>query len=646
MLQDFPHRQHLLITAFVWSIAGSLSSFGQIGNQVDEIVTDFNGYWRSGVGNINPVLPVNSHNLLAFTYDSVRYSTGVNDAVLTANGLTFTPRIYKAIGVSAVPGTLTTNTKLGLGALYDGVNPGPSVPAPSAALSYYLMDGPQGLNLGTGIANLPVGFLSFDVNNMQAGNIGDGIPDIIITQIASPSATADKYSFRNASGQLVDNEVSINLSALNVLGNWTADFYETTPTRTLTAGFTNTSRPLRLWATDLAGFGITPGNIGSITTFRIELSGQSDVAFVAYNASALSLVPEELPGGVVKQPSLWLKANNGPGTMTNLAPVPDWADKSGKANNASQSATALRPVFLTQGLNYNPYVRFGAQYLNTFQNLTNGNGNPYSTFVVFQQENTTAKNILGSTGANCTTCVRQQLSNAAVNPALFNGTVNIFPNSPPAAGLQPWIWTSRYNGASGSTLFMNMQSSQTSTTVQTFTNRPSQIGSHSNGTPAGSSLIAEVITYPEALTNNEVQRISSYLGIKYGISISADYLSCNGSVIFESDEAGTTIVYDRRITGIGRENCQQLYQRQSKSVHAGALITLGGGGVIAATNAANTGVLPDSCYLVTGDNNGAVTWGSAPVGLPVTERIARTWRARKSGNPGAVLIRIPSSTSA
>jgi len=81
---------------------------------------------------------------------------------------------------------VTSNTKLALGQLYDGVDNGASNPAPVNSLALYLTDGPNGLNLGTGIANLPKGDLTFRVTNINPAAIGDGIPDILVTQIADP----------------------------------------------------------------------------------------------------------------------------------------------------------------------------------------------------------------------------------------------------------------------------------------------------------------------------------------------------------------------------------------------------------------------------------------------------------------------------
>ncbi|HEX8314832.1 MAG TPA: T9SS type A sorting domain-containing protein [Flavisolibacter sp.] len=267
------------------TIAGSAQA-------VTEIVTDYKGFWQSGAAAINPVKPDNSHNLIAFTFNGIRYSTGVNNALLSSHGLSFSAADFQALSVDGINGTVGANTKIGLGALYDGVASGASSPAPAGGLPGYLSDGLQGLNLGTGVANLPVGQLVFSVSNLQPAAIGDGIPDILVTQIADPSGTADTYQFTNSSDATIGTSLNISFSSMGAVGNWTADFYEASQNpMTLGAGFTQTDRPIRLWAADFSAFGITNGNFASIAKFKINLAGNSDVAFVAYNATGIILLP-------------------------------------------------------------------------------------------------------------------------------------------------------------------------------------------------------------------------------------------------------------------------------------------------------------------------------------------------------------------
>jgi hypothetical protein len=255
---------------------------------VTSIITDFNGWWKTNSAAPNPIKPNNSHNLLAFTYNGVQYSTGVKDHVLQANGETFVQGDFWSLPVNGMTGTITSSTKVGLGALYDGVSGGPSNPTPAWGIYPYLTDGIKGLDLGTCVANLPVGNMSFFINNIQPSAIGDGVPDILVTQVADPSGSFDRYEFTDANGVRVGNFKDIIFTNIATVGTWTADFYEAnTNPMVLQAGFTQTDRPMRLWAADLSEFGITASNYTQIRQFRINLCGNSDVAFVAYNNTSV-----------------------------------------------------------------------------------------------------------------------------------------------------------------------------------------------------------------------------------------------------------------------------------------------------------------------------------------------------------------------
>jgi hypothetical protein len=285
------------IVGFVLLIGGGARA-QTADNYVTEIVTDYNGYWRSGTGLslndiLNPTLPDNSHQLLAFTLGGTRYTTGVNDQLLSGKGLTYTAAQYRALPVTALSSTITSNTKIGLGQLFDKVDNGPSTPPPPNDYTRYLTDGTQGLDLGTGVANLPAGTLTFAANSVVPAAIGDGVPDVLITQIASPDATiGDKYQFLDANGNTVGKQLTILFTNVPVVGNWTADFYEASQSiMGLLSGFIKTPRPLRLWAADFSAFDIKASDYTRIKSFQIVLSGSSDQAFVAYNANALSFQP-------------------------------------------------------------------------------------------------------------------------------------------------------------------------------------------------------------------------------------------------------------------------------------------------------------------------------------------------------------------
>jgi hypothetical protein len=72
---------------------------------VTEIITDYKGYWQNSTGlsanaPTSLELPDNSQQLLAFTLNGQRFSTGVNNQLLTAKGLPYTPSQYQALPVA------------------------------------------------------------------------------------------------------------------------------------------------------------------------------------------------------------------------------------------------------------------------------------------------------------------------------------------------------------------------------------------------------------------------------------------------------------------------------------------------------------------------------------------------------------------
>lgn len=272
--------------ALLFAVSAAMTASSQ--TAVTEIITDFGGYYKSGVGSISPVKPNNSHNLVAFNYEGKRYSTGVNDALLTSKGDAFTPADFRALPLQNLTSTPNGNTKIGMGSILDGLLSGAGL-TPSRNIGQYLNDGVKGLDMGTGVANLPAGTMFLSVSGLQPTNVGDGIPDILVTQIAEPSSKYDRYSFTDINGNVIGNSKNVVLNNISPVGKWMADFFNAIGLGILDLGYTNTQRDLRLWAADFSVFGIDASNISQVAYFRIDLGGDSDIAFVGYNTSTVSV---------------------------------------------------------------------------------------------------------------------------------------------------------------------------------------------------------------------------------------------------------------------------------------------------------------------------------------------------------------------
>ncbi|RYF20373.1 MAG: T9SS sorting signal type C domain-containing protein [Flavobacteriales bacterium] len=306
----YPKIQSLIRSLFFKNLAIlffliSFNAFSQ--TTITRIHTDWKGYWTSnattGVGN----RPNTENNLLAFSWNGQTYSTGVSDNTLTTNGVVFNPQKFRALKIQTLG--LDSSTYLLQGSMIDGsastatlVPPLAGSSATGAELASRLTDGTNGLTLGTGIANIKAGTAEFKVgtNNLNITGIGDGVPDLIVTQVAEPggSGSADKFKFIDASGHTVGNEISIAFGSVTAIGTYSLDLFKADGGSN---GFSPAStRDIRMIGIETSSFGITSANAGQVDRFVITFSGTSDCAFIAFNTSSLKIA--EL--GLVKKASM------------------------------------------------------------------------------------------------------------------------------------------------------------------------------------------------------------------------------------------------------------------------------------------------------------------------------------------------------
>lgn len=266
-----------------------VSLFSQAANAATEVFTDFNGFWRSTTTAINPVTPNNNHNLLAIKWKGNTISTGVNDALLTTNGYSFSPAFFRSLPVNNTP-VANSSTFIGVGFQFAG--PGNfTVPNPPVTnnLSTYLTDGVNGLNLGTAIFNLPASSeIKYVIVSVNPASIGDGIPDLIVTQVGQPSGANDTFRLANASNVTVGNIVTVNFNTVPILGQQSWKFYQANVTPPTFVSSLTGNRDLRILAFDWTDFGINLSNYTQLAQFSQTYSGSSDSAFTAYNVNSLT----------------------------------------------------------------------------------------------------------------------------------------------------------------------------------------------------------------------------------------------------------------------------------------------------------------------------------------------------------------------
>ncbi|MEO5893729.1 MAG: T9SS type A sorting domain-containing protein [Ferruginibacter sp.] len=285
----------------------NVTSAGQTGSRagfyylsLSGIITDFEGFWSTTTVNNSATLPNDSHNLLAFTYNGVRYSTGVNNSVLTGQGIAYTPGDFRSLPVANIAGTNSASSiYLAMASKVDG-NPAVANASAVSNLSVrdVMTDGGNGLNMGTGVTNLPASaIMTFEVHVINLAKITDAEPDILITQIADPSSGNDVFQFVNANGVTVGNSITQDMTLLTMLGTYTLDLFDLSPgapfnsAKGFSASSTNTTRNIRLAGFKLSDFGISAANYAQVAALKITPSGTSDYAFIAFNANAIQMSP-------------------------------------------------------------------------------------------------------------------------------------------------------------------------------------------------------------------------------------------------------------------------------------------------------------------------------------------------------------------
>ena len=278
---------------------------------VTDIITNWNynsqGYWRFSTNytyGTSSTYPDDSHELLAFKYDGVYYSTGVADNILDGiSGLSYNDEVFKAYSTNGITGTINNGANfIATGDMVDGVsNEGTTISSPyisDLTVFQVMIDGINGLDLGTGVTNYnKSASIRFFSGNGQVGAISDGVPDLIITQIAD-SGSWDIYYYADERGNVVGRPIKMYLkNDTNNLGRWKLDLYSlpsgadinTANPQSRTFG-SNETRLIKIVAFNLEDFDIlTSADIDAVNNINSVAGGSADMAFIAYNQSAFDI---------------------------------------------------------------------------------------------------------------------------------------------------------------------------------------------------------------------------------------------------------------------------------------------------------------------------------------------------------------------
>src|SRR5690606_25384977 len=176
----------------------------------------------------------------------------------------------------------------------------------------------------------------------------------------------------------------------------------------------------------------------------------------------------------------------------------------------------------------------------------------------------------------------------------------------------------------------------------TTTARDFRIGADSNW-GAFSGQLNEVLVYEDRLTEEQLDRVETYMAVKFGSTFAngtKDYKNSAGTTVWS---ASANSDYRFNIAGIGRDGV--LYQKQSWSVNTGNQILIGVGG-LANSNAANSGTLTNGQYLIWGDNGlDKIPSVSTTDFAGLSHLFASVWKVQNTGDVGMVRVAWPKTFS-
>ena len=361
---------------------------------------------------------------------------------------------------------------------------------------------------------------------------------------------------------------------------------------------------------------------GAVSQIRIR-SNASDTSDLFYIdditiTATQYCSPTTAPGGVISNLDLWLKADkvDGINTVADGAPITQWFDK-GKGNHAETTLNIQAPTYRnnsTRNFNFNPVIDFENNALGAIGDMTNlltdrqvlrGTGgfnsndifmvivpDPTITTAMLPMDTFTGNDPFSNSYSEDVTGVGYGGYTARLTDEYFAYCIGGTSTSTPFPGYGSGatnpsidyskiaIMNIRHNTtSSGQNIYLNAlrinNIENDPTDFAAINNTKYNIGRSQYWSGSFDGRIAEIITY--SVTNNDANdtaarnRIQSYLGIKYGITLEPDvngtqknYVNSDGALIWDQS---SNIGFNHDIAGIGRDDISELNQKQSSSIN-------------------------------------------------------------------------------
>ncbi|MEM6829376.1 MAG: hypothetical protein AAF551_02595, partial [Bacteroidota bacterium] len=353
-----------------------------------------------------------------------------------------------------------------------------------------------------------------------------------------------------------------------------------------------------------------------------------------------------LPGGVFGNLSLWFKGDAGVEEASGDAAesgdrVRFWRDQSGNGYAGEQSESLERPTFeSTNTINFNPVVNFDGNTHLPIQSLNYDlTTNTLEQFTVYSIVKSTQSDegIILSYDRSSFFRLAVNHTNIA-NPGLSTtvGTdIDDFNATTTAEDGYPHLVGGDFSAVANEKNLYVDGAVETRGTAHSPTGsllgnpgevpRFGYIAANSeadsfNGSNDGSGIegdIAEIILFESLLSATERASVESYLSVKYGVTLTSNYVASDGTTVIWDRTTNTG--YNNMIAAIGVDNTASLSQLQSKSERANAILTVTGAGLV------------DGDYFFWGNDGADLSSVTSGTGS-LDARFNRIWKVQATGS--------------
>ena len=357
------------------------------------------------------------------------------------------------------------------------------------------------------------------------------------------------------------------------------------------------------------------------------------------------------PGGIDSGLQVWLKANTL--TETNGDVVNNWTDQSVNSYTATKIGSPVFSDSSAEWINFNPTVKFDG---NSIFKVSGGlaHGNTYSDVYAFLVNKHNSVRIAQfsflETGDGGATRIGTHLpwSNRKlyfdVGP-IASGRLQIA-HTINVGDVNIWGLISNANAPAKESIRKNGAIIGSRNAASSFTGANKDFFVGGNVDSAGDVVsgtednIAEVFIYLDnmAKSNTDIQKIESYLAIKYGsmLPASSNYLISSGDVVWNSARAGR---YSHNVFGVGRDIASGLDQQISHSEKTGDVLTVSTDSNFIDRNGSHTS-FSDGEFLMFSHDGGGLTSQTTDLDTTrYTERVTQEWMVRNTNSAPSVYLK-------